>query len=210
MSKALTGIFLGVFSIPKGLCMVIGGIRHRSSGSTAALRTSARPCSSSLWKVSWGQGCPQVWGIPPGWVPTPCPVPAGVFAPTLFSKVYGKLVCGECHNVTQNPLGHYLCHNCHFDLVSGDLDPQQREFGVGNALSPPGSRAGWWQQGCPLSPVSLLTGALSADGQQWHSLLQPRPVSAHCGGDGAVPTLGWHLLGLVMFPHPSQGPSPPQ
>ncbi|KFR13116.1 hypothetical protein N306_04200, partial [Opisthocomus hoazin] len=41
----------------------------------------------------------------------------GVFAPTLFSKVYGKLVCGECHNVTQNPLGHYLCHNCHFDLM---------------------------------------------------------------------------------------------
>nr|XP_009677625.1 PREDICTED: putative cation exchanger C521.04c [Struthio camelus australis] len=35
----------------------------------------------------------------------------------LFSKVYGKLVCGECHNVTQNPLGRYLCHSCHFDLM---------------------------------------------------------------------------------------------
>lgn len=69
--------------------------------------------------MRWGQGCPQAqWGAT-GFVPTPCPsVPAGVFAPTLFSKVYGKLVCGECHNVTQNPLGHYLCHNCHFDLVS--------------------------------------------------------------------------------------------
>lgn len=71
---------------------------------------------------------------------TPCPsIPTGVFAPTLFSKVYGKLVCGECHNVTQNPLGHYLCHNCHFDLVSEDLAVQPLGFGVRGAPSPPGS-----------------------------------------------------------------------
>ncbi|KFO13347.1 hypothetical protein N312_03260, partial [Balearica regulorum gibbericeps] len=25
-----------------------------------------------------------------------------------------------CHNVTQNPLGHYLCHNCHFDLMENN------------------------------------------------------------------------------------------
>lgn len=44
MSKALMGIFWGVFSIPKGLCMVIGGIRHqeqrfnsRSAGVSSAL-----------------------------------------------------------------------------------------------------------------------------------------------------------------------------
>lgn len=85
--------------------------------------------------------------MPLAWAPTPCPsVPAGVFAPTLFSKVYGKLVCGECHNVTQNPLGHYLCHNCHFDLVS-----RATSVGGGHALNPPGSSfgAGRWQRGCP-------------------------------------------------------------
>ncbi|NWZ36321.1 VNX1 protein, partial [Brachypodius atriceps] len=69
---------------------------------------------------SGDSGVPRFGGSPPGWVPAPCPVPAGVFAPTLFSKVYGKLVCGECHNVTQNPLGHYLCHNCHFDLMDNN------------------------------------------------------------------------------------------
>lgn len=48
MSKAPTGIFFfcggGAFSIPKGLCMVIGGIRHqeqrfnsRSAGVSSAL-----------------------------------------------------------------------------------------------------------------------------------------------------------------------------
>lgn len=108
--------------------------------------------------------------------------------------MYGKLVCGECHNVTQNPLGHYLCHNCHFDLVSGDLTTG----GIWGRSEPPWLSCWVVAAGLSLVPISLLTGALSADGQQRHPLLQPRPVSAHCGGDRAVPTLGWHLLGLVM------------
>ncbi|KFV67182.1 hypothetical protein N307_09286, partial [Dryobates pubescens] len=45
---------------------------------------------------------------------------AGVSSALLFLSVYGKLVCGECHNITQNPLGHYLCHNCHFDLMDNN------------------------------------------------------------------------------------------
>ncbi|OWK50971.1 Low affinity vacuolar monovalent cation/H(+) antiporter [Lonchura striata] len=104
VKSALTGTLVGCVLFVPGLCMVIGGIRHQEQ----RFNSRSAGVSSALLFLSVG----------------------GVFAPTLFSKVYGKLVCGECHNVTQNPLGHYLCHNCHFDLVSGDLDPQQGEFGA--------------------------------------------------------------------------------
>lgn len=117
---------VGAFSIPKGLCMVIGGIRHQEQrfNSRSAGVSSALLFLSVGGELAMGVSPGLGGGVPRVWVTTPCPsIPAGVFAPTLFSKVYGKLVCGECHNVTQNPLGHYLCHNCHFDLVSGDVDP---------------------------------------------------------------------------------------
>lgn len=108
--------------------MVIGGIRHQEQ----RFNSRSAGVSSALLFLSVGGELGTVGtAVSPGLVPALCPVPAGVFAPTLFSKVYGKLVCGECHNVTQNPLGHYLCHNCHFDLVSGDLEPQQGKLGAG-------------------------------------------------------------------------------
>ncbi|XP_068889874.1 uncharacterized protein [Aphelocoma coerulescens] len=91
VKSALTGTLVGCVLFVPGLCMVIGGIRHQEQ----RFNSRSAGVSSALLFLSVG----------------------GVFAPTLFSKVYGKLVCGECHNVTQNPLGHYLCHNCHFDLV---------------------------------------------------------------------------------------------
>lgn len=183
----------------------MGASGTRSNGSTAARQASARPCSSSPWEVSLGQECHHVWDVPAAWASTPRPsVLAGVFAPTLFSKVYGKLVCGECHNVTQNPLGHYLCHNCHFDLVSEDMASQLLECGAGDTLDSPGSCS--WQWGCPLSCIftKWCPLSLSADGQQWHPLLQSRPVSVCWDGVRLVPSLGWHLQGSVMVPHPSQ------
>ncbi|NXA74173.1 VNX1 protein, partial [Thryothorus ludovicianus] len=91
VKSALTGTLVGCVLFVPGLCMVIGGIRHQEQ----RFNSRSAGVSSALLFLSVG----------------------GVFAPTLFSKVYGKLVCGECHNVTQNPLGHYLCHNCHFDLM---------------------------------------------------------------------------------------------
>lgn len=62
MSKALMGIFWGVFSIPKGLCMVIGGIRHqeqrfnsRSAGvSSALLFLSVGECCHCLAVLGFG------------------------------------------------------------------------------------------------------------------------------------------------------------
>ncbi|XP_038011427.1 putative cation exchanger C521.04c isoform X2 [Motacilla alba alba] len=94
VKSALTGTLVGCVLFVPGLCMVIGGIRHQEQ----RFNSRSAGVSSALLFLSVG----------------------GVFAPTLFSKVYGKLVCGECHNVTQNPLGHYLCHNCHFDLMDNN------------------------------------------------------------------------------------------
>lgn len=54
--------------------------------------------------------------------------PAGVFAPTLFSKAYGHLVCDACTdsggNGTSNSSGPFVCRNCHYDLVSVDIQLQ--------------------------------------------------------------------------------------
>lgn len=41
----------------------------------------------------------------------------GVFAPTLFSKAYGNLVCDRCSNPSGNMTGPFICTNCHYDLV---------------------------------------------------------------------------------------------
>ncbi|NXV05042.1 VNX1 protein, partial [Cettia cetti] len=94
VKSALTGTLVGCVLFVPGLCMVIGGIRHQEQ----RFNSRSAGVSSALLSLSVG----------------------GVFAPTLFSKVYGKLVCGECHNVTQNPLGRYLCHSCHFDLMDNN------------------------------------------------------------------------------------------
>ncbi|NWQ87999.1 VNX1 protein, partial [Burhinus bistriatus] len=122
VKSALTGTLVGCVLFVPGLCMVIGGIRHQEQ----RFNSRSAGVSSALLFLSVGgelgtRVSPGFRGLLPAWVPTPyLSIPAGVFAPTLFSKVYGKLVCGECHNVTQNPLGHYLCHNCHFDLMENN------------------------------------------------------------------------------------------
>ncbi|KAL8222515.1 UNVERIFIED_CONTAM: hypothetical protein K2H54_077162, partial [Gekko kuhli] len=91
VKSALTGTLLGCVLFIPGLCMVIGGTRHQEQ----RFNSRSAGVSSALLFLSVG----------------------GVFAPTLFSKVYGRLVCGECHNVTQEPVGHYVCQNCHMDLM---------------------------------------------------------------------------------------------
>uniref|UniRef100_A0A8C3HWX7 Sodium/calcium exchanger membrane region domain-containing protein n=1 Tax=Chrysemys picta bellii TaxID=8478 RepID=A0A8C3HWX7_CHRPI len=94
VKSALTGTLLGCVLLVPGLCMVIGGIRHQEQ----RFNSRSAGVSSALLFLSVG----------------------GVFAPTLFSKVYGRLVCGECQNITQSPAGHYLCQNCHFDLMENN------------------------------------------------------------------------------------------
>lgn len=44
----------------------------------------------------------------------------GVFAPTLFSKTFGNLVCDTCTNVPSNSSVPFTCKDCHYDTV-GDF-----------------------------------------------------------------------------------------
>ncbi|NXM74965.1 VNX1 protein, partial [Serilophus lunatus] len=91
VKSALTGTLVGCVLFIPGLCMVIGGIRHQEQ------RFNSRSVGVSTALLFLCVG--------------------GVFAPTVFSKVCGKLVCGDCNDITQSPLGRLLCHSCHFDLM---------------------------------------------------------------------------------------------
>ncbi|XP_075455027.1 uncharacterized protein LOC142494354 [Ascaphus truei] len=92
VKSALTGTLLGCVLFVPGLCMVIGGIKHREQ----RFNSRSAGVGSALLFISVG----------------------GVFAPTLFSKVYGKMVCGECLTIiSQNATERYLCQNCHTQLI---------------------------------------------------------------------------------------------
>lgn len=42
----------------------------------------------------------------------------GVFAPTLFSKTFGDMVCDSCSGVPGNTTVPFTCRDCHYDTVS--------------------------------------------------------------------------------------------
>ncbi|KAL6106936.1 uncharacterized protein ACO6RY_10686 [Pungitius sinensis] len=98
VKAALTGTLLGCILFIPGICMIIGGLRH----SEQRFNSRSTGVSSALLFISVG----------------------GVFAPTLFSKAYGNLVCDAC---TNSPGGNgtnsslFVCHNCHYDLSNGTL-----------------------------------------------------------------------------------------
>ncbi|XP_018519616.1 LOW QUALITY PROTEIN: uncharacterized protein LOC108875290 [Lates calcarifer] len=96
VKAALTGTLLGCILFIPGICMIIGGLRH----SEQRFNSRSTGVSSALLFISVG----------------------GVFAPTLFSKAYGNLVCDACTNSTGgNSSGPFVCHNCHYDLNNGSL-----------------------------------------------------------------------------------------
>lgn len=90
VKSALTGTLLGCILFIPGICMIIGGCRHREQ----RFNSRSAGVSSALLFISVG----------------------GVFAPTLFSKAYGNLVCEGCTNSTGNESGPFVCRNCHYDL----------------------------------------------------------------------------------------------
>ncbi|XP_036615258.1 putative cation exchanger C521.04c isoform X1 [Trichosurus vulpecula] len=94
VKSALTGTVLGCILLVPGLCMVIGGIHHPEQ----RFNNRSAGVSSALLFLSVG----------------------GVFAPTLFSKVYGRLICRECQNISHDLSGSYLCHSCRFDLMENN------------------------------------------------------------------------------------------
>ncbi|KAG9489830.1 hypothetical protein GDO78_005643 [Eleutherodactylus coqui] len=91
VKSALTGTLLGCVLFVPGLCMVIGGIKHQEQ----RFNSRSAGVGSALLFISVG----------------------GVFAPTLFYKTYGKMICAECMNFGQNGTEKYICQNCHAQLM---------------------------------------------------------------------------------------------
>ncbi|MGH0127856.1 UNVERIFIED_CONTAM: hypothetical protein FKN15_032525 [Acipenser sinensis] len=93
VKSALTGTLLGCVLFIPGVCMIIGGCKHQEQ----VFNSRSAGVSSTLLFISVG----------------------GAFAPTLFSKAYGNLVCQGCTNVSENGTGPFVCKDCHYDLPVG-------------------------------------------------------------------------------------------
>ncbi|XP_072922926.1 cation/H+ exchanger protein 1 isoform X2 [Hemitrygon akajei] len=91
VKSALTGTLLGCVLFIPGISMVIGGCKHQEQ----RFNSRSAGISSALLFISVG----------------------GVFAPTLFSKAYGNLICQGCTNSTQNESGPFECDDCHFSVL---------------------------------------------------------------------------------------------
>uniref|UniRef100_A0A3Q3S1S1 Cation/H+ exchanger protein 1 n=1 Tax=Mastacembelus armatus TaxID=205130 RepID=A0A3Q3S1S1_9TELE len=83
VKAALTGTLLGCILFIPGLCMIIGGIKHREQ----QFNSRSAGVSSALLFISIG----------------------GVFAPTIFSKAFGNLVCESCNNFADNASLPFIC-----------------------------------------------------------------------------------------------------
>ncbi|XP_071386760.1 cation/H+ exchanger protein 1 [Centroberyx affinis] len=94
VKAALTGTLLGCILFIPGICMIIGGIKHREQ----RFNSRSAGVSSALLFISIG----------------------GVFAPTLFSKTYGNLMCESCTNTPGNVSAPFVCRDCHYDTSQTD------------------------------------------------------------------------------------------
>ncbi|XP_063073390.1 cation/H+ exchanger protein 1 [Engraulis encrasicolus] len=94
VKAALTGTLMGCILFIPGICMIIGGLKHREQ----RFNSRSAGVSSALLFISVG----------------------GVFAPTLFSKAYGKLVCEACSVAPGNMTASFSCRNCHYDLTENN------------------------------------------------------------------------------------------
>ncbi|XP_067915522.1 cation/H+ exchanger protein 1 isoform X2 [Heterodontus francisci] len=95
VKSALTGTLLGCVLFIPGISMVIGGCKHQEQ----RFNSRSAGVSSALLFISVG----------------------GIFAPTLFSKAYGSLICQGCTNSTQNESGPFECSDCHFSGLQNAL-----------------------------------------------------------------------------------------
>ncbi|KAF7229185.1 cation/H+ exchanger protein 1 isoform X1 [Nothobranchius furzeri] len=96
VKAALTGTLLGCILFIPGICMTIGGIKH----SEQRFNSRSAGVSSALLFISIG----------------------GVFAPTLFSKTFGNLVCESCSNTSGNSSIPFICKDCHY-YTQSETDP---------------------------------------------------------------------------------------
>lgn len=111
------------FSLSQGICMIIGGIKH----SEQRFNSRSAGVSSSLLFISIGGKMSGVLFVNCASSTSIlrvvfCGLFLGVFAPTLFSKAYGNLVCEDCTNSTgTNSTGSFTCRNCYYDLVRCEM-----------------------------------------------------------------------------------------
>ncbi|XP_070710061.1 cation/H+ exchanger protein 1 [Pempheris klunzingeri] len=94
VKAALTGTLLGCILFIPGICMIIGGTKHREQ----RFNSRSAGVSSALLFISIG----------------------GVFAPTLFSKIFGNLVCESCTSIPGNSSVPFMCKDCHYDTSQTD------------------------------------------------------------------------------------------
>ncbi|KAM4712314.1 cation/H+ exchanger protein 1 isoform 2-T2 [Anableps anableps] len=94
VKSALAGTLIGCILFIPGICMTIGGIKH----SEQRFNSRSAGVSSALLFISIG----------------------GVFAPTLFSKTFGNLVCESCSNTPGNATVPFICRDCYYDTSTAD------------------------------------------------------------------------------------------
>ncbi|XP_076015106.1 cation/H+ exchanger protein 1 [Genypterus blacodes] len=94
VKAALTGTLLGCILFIPGICMIIGGIKHREQ----RFNSRSAGVSSALLFISIG----------------------GVFSPTLFAKIFGTLTCEGCTNMPGNGSAPFICRDCHYDMSQTD------------------------------------------------------------------------------------------
>ncbi|KAL2102647.1 hypothetical protein ACEWY4_001815 [Coilia grayii] len=94
VKAALTGTLLGCILFIPGISMIIGGLKHREQ----RFNSRSAGVSSALLFISVG----------------------GAFAPTLFSKAYGRLVCEGCSITPGNMTAAFSCKNCHYALTENN------------------------------------------------------------------------------------------
>uniref|UniRef100_A0A096MHR4 Cation/H+ exchanger protein 1 n=1 Tax=Poecilia formosa TaxID=48698 RepID=A0A096MHR4_POEFO len=94
VKSALAGTLIGCILFIPGICMTIGGIKH----SEQRFNSRSAGVSSALLFISIG----------------------GVFAPTLFSKTFGNLVCENCSSTPGNSTVPFTCKDCHYDTTTAD------------------------------------------------------------------------------------------
>uniref|UniRef100_A0AAY4CEJ7 Cation exchanger C521.04c n=1 Tax=Denticeps clupeoides TaxID=299321 RepID=A0AAY4CEJ7_9TELE len=98
VKSALTGTLLGCILFIPGICMIIGGLRHREQ----RFNSRSAGVGSALLFISVG----------------------GVFAPTMFSKAYGNLVCEGCNST--NTSSTFTCQSCrqnNYTLFHSHIEP---------------------------------------------------------------------------------------
>ncbi|XP_071831123.1 uncharacterized protein [Apostichopus japonicus] len=99
VKSALTGSLLATMLFIPGLCMVVGGIKHKEQ----AVNVRSASVSSTLLFISV----------------------AGVFTPTIFAFTYGGYSCWDCYidNMNDTYISSYECERCRYSVtIQGNSD----------------------------------------------------------------------------------------